>query len=107
VDAAADIVAARALHTNPQRMTKGAWAMNEADVDKVIITERPNGWWVSVEHPGGHKEHHGPYVDHELAEIEARTFSDNIEIIQSDPPPGHHLGDPDSAHPGSAPRAEG
>jgi hypothetical protein len=66
--------------------------MTEPDVDRVIITERPNGWWVTVEHSGGSKEHHGPYVDEELAQIEAHSFSDNIELAAADTRPERHAG---------------
>jgi len=67
--------------------------MQDSDVEHVVITERPNGWWVTVERPGGSKEHHGPYVDEDLARIEARSFSDDFDVQAIDPPAGEHTGE--------------
>jgi len=75
--------------------------MLDSDVERVIISERPNGWWVTVERPDGHKEHHGPYVDEELARIEANTFSDEVETQDVELPMGHHNGDPTSLRAGN------
>jgi len=42
-----------------------------SDLDAVFITERVNGWWVSVRYASGHEEHHGPYIDEDSAQSEA------------------------------------
>ncbi len=49
--------------------------MDEGNVDSIIVTERVNGWWVSVRDESGHEEHHGPYPDQESAETEANLLS--------------------------------
>jgi hypothetical protein len=52
----------------------GERAMHESNgdaVDAVYVTERINGWWVSVRYESGHEVHHGPYIDEESAHIEA------------------------------------
>ena len=49
--------------------------MDEDTVKSIQVTERVNGWWVSVRHQSGHEEHHGPYPDQESAEIEADLLS--------------------------------
>lgn len=49
--------------------------MEEGNVESIHITERVNGWWVSVRYESGHEEHHGPYNDQESAETEAELLS--------------------------------
>lgn len=49
--------------------------MEEDIVESVMITERVNGWWVSVRHHSGHEEHHGPYPDQESAAAEADVLA--------------------------------
>ena len=44
---------------------------DESNGKSIIITERVNGWWVSVRDASGHEEHHGPYKDQMSAEAEA------------------------------------
>ena len=51
-------------------------AMRELEpIDEVIVTERFNGWWVSVRYDSGQEEHHGPYLDEESAHQEAMLLS--------------------------------
>jgi hypothetical protein len=45
--------------------------LDEDTVKSILVTERVNGWWVSVRHQSGHEEHHGPYPDQKSAEAEA------------------------------------
>lgn len=52
--------------------------MHDEQVDDVMITERINGWWVSVRYGSGHEEHHGPYLDQDSAVSEA-------ELLQATP----------------------
>lgn len=40
-------------------------------IDAVFITDRVNGWWVSVRYASGYEEHHGPYLDEDSAQSEA------------------------------------
>ncbi|HYI14489.1 MAG TPA: hypothetical protein VEX37_03790 [Thermomicrobiales bacterium] len=49
--------------------------MSTEDHDSIVVTERVNGWWVSVRDDSGHEEHHGPYPDQESAESEADLLS--------------------------------
>jgi hypothetical protein len=49
--------------------------MHEQAIDEVIVTERVNGWWVSVRYGSGHEEHHGPYLDEDSALAEADILS--------------------------------
>jgi hypothetical protein len=49
--------------------------MQDEHVEAVIITERVNGWWVSVRYDSGHEEHHGPFLDEDSARSEAYLFS--------------------------------
>lgn len=44
------------------------------DAQQVIITERPNGWWVTVNDAAGAQEQHGPYATLEAAEAEAAHY---------------------------------
>jgi len=53
--------------------------MHESEVEAVYITERVNGWWVSVRYSSGHEEHHGPYLDQDTAQNEA-------ELLQAEKP---------------------
>jgi hypothetical protein len=49
--------------------------MDEDTVESIRVTERVNGWWVSVLYQSGHEEHHGPYPDRASAETEADLLS--------------------------------
>jgi hypothetical protein len=49
--------------------------MDEGNVESINVSERVNGWWVSVRFESGHEEHHGPYLDQESAETEAERLS--------------------------------
>jgi hypothetical protein len=57
-------------------------SMNEATPEAIVITQRVNGWWVTLRDETGHEEHHGPYDDEPSARREAdllaapRTVSD-------------------------------
>jgi hypothetical protein len=52
-------------------------------IDAVIISERINGWWVSVRYASGHEEHHGPYLDEDSAQSEAALI--DPRLLGSDP----------------------
>jgi hypothetical protein len=45
--------------------------MNEDKPEAIVITERINGWWVTVRDETGHEVHHGPYDDEASARREA------------------------------------
>ena len=45
--------------------------MNEDRPEAIVITERINGWWVTVRDETGHEVHHGPYDDEASARREA------------------------------------
>ncbi len=60
--------------------------MRETEVEDVYITERVNGWWVSVRYGSGHEEHHGPYLDEEIARNEAAQFSAEAQRRTDDGP---------------------
>jgi hypothetical protein len=49
--------------------------MDEDTVKSIRVTERVNGWWVSVRRQSGHEEHHGPYPDQDSAKAEADLLS--------------------------------
>lgn len=49
--------------------------MDTDTIDSIIITERVNGWWVTVRYRAGHEEHHGPYDDETTAQQEADLIS--------------------------------
>jgi hypothetical protein len=57
--------------------------MQESSVESIYVTERFNGWWVSVRYESGHEEHHGPYIDEESAHTEAELLS-NEKLRQDD-----------------------
>lgn len=44
---------------------------SQSQIEDVTVTERVNGWWVTVRHASGHQKHHGPYIDEESARVEA------------------------------------
>lgn len=57
-------------------MREARRAMHELEpIDEVFVTERFNGWWVSVRYDSGQEEHHGPYLDEESAHQEAMLLS--------------------------------
>jgi hypothetical protein len=43
----------------------------QSAIQAIFVTERVNGWWVSVRYTSGHEEHHGPYIDEDSAASEA------------------------------------
>lgn len=49
-------------------------SLHEEAIDGIYVTERINGWWVSVRYGSGREEHHGPYADEELARNEAELL---------------------------------
>jgi hypothetical protein len=51
----------------------------ETGVDAVYVTERVNGWWVSVRFASGNEEHHGPYLDEDSAREEAAAYEEEPE----------------------------
>jgi hypothetical protein len=59
--------------------------MQDDRVEHVIITERVNGWWVSVRYDSGHEQHYGPYIDEDSARSEAYMYSayqiDDPEVL--------------------------
>lgn len=59
-------------------------------IDEIFITERFNGWWVSVRYGTGQEEHHGPYLDEESAHQEAMLLSAPVDEAVGQTP--HALG---------------
>lgn len=53
--------------------------MDDEKVESVTVSERINGWWITVRHPSGHEEHHGPYPDKQRAQTEADLLADQPE----------------------------
>jgi len=52
-------------------------------IDSIVITERVNGWWVTVRFQAGNEEHHGPYDDETSAQREA-------DLVASEPESDNH-----------------
>lgn len=52
--------------------------MQEEYAESIVVTERINGWWVTVRDTSGHEQHHGPYVDQETARNEADLLSNDL-----------------------------
>ena len=49
--------------------------MQESSVESIYVTERVNGWWISVRYESGYEEHRGPYLDEDSANAEAEQLS--------------------------------
>jgi hypothetical protein len=60
--------------------------MSDVQPEAIVITERVNGWWVTVRDESGHEEHHGPYTDETSAEREADLLAAPPTVPAQEPP---------------------
>jgi hypothetical protein len=67
-----------AVH-NVARKSRDMQESADTDIDAVYITERVNGWWVSIRYQSGEEVHHGPYLDEDSARDAAEQFEGEPE----------------------------